>query len=318
MSFKLLITSSNYSDGSIEKEILKSLNVEVNVIDSPTEADVIKNGDGVNGIIVGYTPLGTAVMEHLKDLKIIVRSGIGVENINLAEAKKRNIRVCNVPDYCLNEVADHAITLMLALERKIVYQTNTILQDGKWESVKAIAPIYGLSGRVFGLIGCGAIGRNSAKRAQAFGLKVIGYDPFIPSEVAHEYGIEMVGLDDLFSMSNYISLHAPLTESTRHIVNERTLSLVNSSTYLVNTSRGGLVDTDALLSALKEGRLAGAALDVVEDDLAGALKFVGLKNVIITPHTGYYSLASSKKMKVNSAEEIARYINGEALKHQLA
>lgn len=317
MKFKLLITSSNYSDGSIEREILNPLDAEVIVANSPTEEDVIMNGKGVNGILVGYTPIGIKAMQSLPDLKIIVRTGIGVENLDLKIAQEKGIRICNVPDYCLNEVADHAMALLLCLERKIVNQSNSILVNGKWGTVKEIAPVYGLGGRTLGLVGFGGIGKNVARRAQSFGLKVIAYDPYAKTDSARELGVELVTFEKLISESDYLSLHAPLTESTRHIINRDALSKVRASTYLINTSRGGLVDTDALVEALQEYRLAGAALDVVEDDLTGALKFVGLKNVIITPHTGYYSLASSRKMKVKSAEEIARFIKGEKLRNQL-
>lgn len=317
MKFKLLITSSNYSDGSIEREILDPLGVDIIVKNSLTEDDVILNGKGVNGILVGYTPIGIKAMQVLSDLKIIVRTGIGVENLDLKAAQDKNIRICNVPDYCLNEVADHAMALLLSLERKIVYQSNSILLEGKWETVKAIAPVYGLGGRTLGLIGFGGIGKNVAHRAQSFGMKVIAFDPYAKPDLASELGVELVNFEKLITECDYLSLHAPLTESTKHIIDKDALSKIKASTYLVNTSRGGLVDTDALLEALLENRLAGAALDVVEGDLAGALKFAALKNVIITPHTGYYSLASSRKMKVNSAEEIARFIKGERLRNQL-
>ncbi|MDX9851524.1 MAG: C-terminal binding protein [Anaerolineaceae bacterium] len=317
MKFKLLITSSNYSDGSLEREMLSSLGVEVIVENSPTEEQIIEHGQDANGILVGYTPIGIKAFQELNNLGIIVRTGIGVENINLNVAKEKNIRVCNVPDYCLNEVADHAMALLLSLERKIVYQSNLILQNGKWEGVNAIRPIYGLSGRILGLVGFGGIGRNVAKRAQSFGLKVFAFDPFANKDIAHEYGVELVPFKTLVTESDYLSLHAPLTDSTKHIINSESLSLMKASTYLINTSRGGLVDNNALFEALTNKKLAGAGLDVIEDDLAGALRFREFQNVIITPHTGYYSLASSKKMRINSAEEIARFIKGEKLKNQL-
>ena len=210
MQYQFLMTSSNYSDGAIEREILNPLGADVKVENSPKEEDIIKNGIGATGIFVGYTPIGINAMSQLLDLKIIVRVGIGVENIDLDAARKKDIRVCNVPDYCLNEVADHAMALLLSLERKIVYQSNSILVDEKWEGVKGIAPIYGLQDRVLGLIGFGGIGRNVARRAQSFGLKVIAHDPYADSKVASELGVDLVSFDEFISKSDYMSLHAPL------------------------------------------------------------------------------------------------------------
>lgn len=317
MTFNLLITSSNYSDGSLEKELLSPLGVNIKVANSPTEDEIIEYGIDANGILVGYTPIGKRAFEELTNLKIIVRTGIGVENIDLDMAKEKKVRVCNVPDYCLNEVADHAMALLLSLERKIVFQSNQVLQKEKWEGVNSIKPIYGLENRVLGLVGFGGIGRNVAKRAQSFGLQVIVYDPFISEEITLNYGVDLVSFEKLLIECDYLSLHAPLTNKTRHMINDESLSKMKTTAFLINTSRGGLVDNNALYNALKEKNLAGAGLDVIEADLAGAKKFKEFNNVVITPHTGYYSLAASKKMRLNSADEIARFIKGESQKHQL-
>jgi D-3-phosphoglycerate dehydrogenase len=275
---------------------------------------VIDAAQGATGLLVTYTPIHRQAMAALPDLQIVVRCGIGVDNVDLVAAGEHGIRVCNVPDYCWDEVADHTMALLLAAERKIDRQSNAV-RGGRWDGIKGAMPIRGLQGRVLGIIGLGNIGRKVVPRARAFGLSVIAYDPYLKPEDARESGVIQVSLDELLAAADYISLHAPLTEKTYHIINAAALKKMKSTAYLINTSRGPLIDRLALLQALTDGHIAGAALDVVEDEPKGATDLAQLPNVIFTPHTAWYSERSFHQLQRRSAEEIARFLRGEPLRN---
>ena len=316
MNSEILITSSSFPDGNIEREILAPLGCKLTIVECKKEEEIIDAGKDAIGIIVTFTPIGKKVFEALPNLKIVVRSGIGVDNIDLAAANEHGVRVCNVPDYCINEVADHAMALLLSSERKIVQLHNRIA-SGTWDGFKAAKPIYGLKDRVLGLIGFGGIGRLLVSRAKAFGLKVIVYDPYINPEVIIDMGVTSVSYEKLLSEADFISLHVPLVNETHHIIDREALSKMKPNTYLINTARGPLIDREALKEALTNGKIAGAALDVIEDDLDGANSLTHLPNVIITPHTAFYSESSLLLLRKACAEEIARFIRGEPAKNMV-
>jgi D-3-phosphoglycerate dehydrogenase / 2-oxoglutarate reductase len=316
MSKYVLLTASDYSDGSLERKILEPLGITLKIVHCKTEEEVIDAGKEAIGLLVTYTPIREKVMSALRGLKIIVRCGIGVDNLDLDKAKEYGIRVCNVPDYCLDEVADHAMALLLALERQILLQNNDI-KNKEWKGIKRVQTIRGLQGSVLGIVGLGQIGRKVASRAQAFGLRTIAYDPYFPEKNAGQFGVTLKSFDDLLSESDFISLHPPLTNDNFHLFNANTFTKMKSTAYLINTSRGPLIDRQALLNALLEHKISGVGLDVIEDDLEGTLELSKLDNVIITPHTAWFSQNSFIELKKRSAEEIARFLRGEQLLHSL-
>ena len=218
--------------------------------------------------------------------------------------------VCNVPDYGTDEVSDHAITLLLAVARKLIVLAQGV-QNGVW-SVEPAKPVGRLRGRTLGIIGLGRIGALTARKAQAFGLQVIAYDPYRPMHALAEHNVGRATLDDLLRTADYVSIHAPLSPETHHLIGDRELGLMKPTAYLVNTARGGLVDAAALARALRAGQIAGAALDVFEvEPIPADHPLLGLENCIITPHAAWYSDESAAALQRLAGEEAARILLGQ-------
>jgi D-3-phosphoglycerate dehydrogenase len=247
---------------------------------------------------------------QLSRCKAIGRFGLGVDNIDLAAAKEKGIAVNYVPDYCIREVSDHAMALLLSLIRKIPL-SNRLVQAGRWE-MPAVVPIRRLEGTVLGLLGFGNIPRLVAPKAQAFGMKVIAFDPYAKPELFKQTNVESVDVDTLLKTSDYISVHAPLTAQTRGMMNADAFGKLKKGAYIVNTARGPLIDEPALIAALDSGQVGGAALDVVMvEPLAKDSPLIGRDNVIITPHTAFYSVEALEELQSKAAADVARVLSGE-------
>lgn len=272
--------------------------------------EVARNADA---ILTTYAKVTTEVVQALTKCKIIARFGIGVDNVDIEMATKKGIVVTKVPDYCIDEVSDHAMALLLAVVRKIPY-SNKLVQAGRWE-MPAVVPISRLRGRTLGLVGFGRIPQLVAPKAQSFGMKVITYDPFVPKEVLAKAGVQHAEFEELVKTSDFISLHCPLMPETRHIMSAKVFAMMKPSAYLVNTGRGPLVDEAALAASLDKGQLAGAALDVVEKEPPTDSPILGRDNVIITPHTAFYSEEALLDLQTKAAEEVVRVLSGEAPKN---
>src|SRR5262249_47161068 len=235
------------------------------------------------------------LLRQLTRCKAIGRFGLGVDNIDVPAAAELGITVTYVPDYCMHEVSDHAMALLLALARKIPL-SNKLVQAGRWE-IPAVVPIHRLAGRVLGLVGFGNIPRALAPKAKAFGLRVVTHDPYVSQQALAAAGVESVSLDRLLEISDFVSIHAPLMPATRG---------------LFNAERGPLVDEDALVSALDSGRIGGAALDVVAvEPLPKDSRLIGRDNVILTPHTAFYSVEALNELQTKCAADVARVLSGE-------
>jgi D-3-phosphoglycerate dehydrogenase / 2-oxoglutarate reductase len=218
--------------------------------------------------------------------------------------------VTKVPDYCIDEVSDHAMALLLALVRKIP-SSSARTHGGRWE-MKAVVPIHRLRGSVLGLAGFGRIPQLVAPKAKAFGMKVIAYDPFVPEDVFKKAGVERVDLAPLIATSDYISIHTPLTPETKHLFNRETFGQMKRGAYIVNTARGPIIDEAALAEALDSGQIAGAALDVMSQEPPPSSPLFGRDNVIITPHTSFYSEESLVELQVKAAQEVVSVLSGNA------
>jgi D-3-phosphoglycerate dehydrogenase len=249
-------------------------------------------------------------LRQLTRCKAIGRFGLGVDNIDIAAAAELGISVTYVPDYCMHEVSDHAMALLLALARKIPL-SNKLVQAGRWE-VPAVVPIHRLAGRVLGLVGFGNIPRALAPKAKAFGLRVVTHDPYVAQQTLAAAGVESVSFDRLLEISDFVSVHAPLTPATRGLFNAQVFGKMKTGALLINTARGPLVDEDALVSALDSGRLGGAALDVVAvEPLPKDSRLIGRDNVILTPHTAFYSVEALNELQTKCAADVARVLSGE-------
>jgi D-3-phosphoglycerate dehydrogenase len=250
------------------------------------------------------------MLRQLKSCKAIGRFGLGVDNIDLAAAKELGIAVNYVPDYCLREVSDHAMALLLALARKVVF-SDALVQSGRWE-VPPIVPLRRLEGQVLGLIGFGHIPRALAPKAKTFGLKVIAHDPYVAPAVLAAAGVHGVSFDDLLARSDFISVHAPLLPATRGLINAAAFAKMKDGAFLINTARGPLVDETALIAALDAKKLGGAALDVMTSEPpAEDSPLFHRDNVILTPHTAFYSVEALEELQIKCASDVARVLSGD-------
>jgi D-3-phosphoglycerate dehydrogenase len=292
------------------KAALKRVDAEVRMAKSGSADDILAVAREADAILVCYAQITPAIIGGLTRCKVISRTGLGVDNIDLPSAKQKNIVVTYVPDYCLQEVSDHAMALLLALARKIPL-SNKLVQAGRWE-MPAVVPIYRLEGQTLGLIGFGNIPRTLVPKAKAFGLKVITYDPYVSAEHLKALGVENVSFDDLLARSDFISVHAPLMAQTRGLVNAAAFAKMKKGVMIVNTARGPLIDQQALVAALDSGQVGGAALDVLETEPPSKdSPLLGRDNVILTPHTGFYSVDALNELQTKAASDVARVLSGE-------
>jgi D-3-phosphoglycerate dehydrogenase / 2-oxoglutarate reductase len=306
----IAVTDSVFPSLDPAMAALARLNPEMRMAKSQAAADILDVARDADAILVTYAKLGGELLRQLNRCKVIGRFGLGVDNIDLPAAAEKGITVTYVPDYCLHEVSDHAMALLLALARKVPY-SNKLVQSGRWE-MPAVVPIHRLRGRVLGLVGFGNIPRNLAPKAQAFGIKVVAHDPYVPAETFNSLGVEGVEFDRLLQISDYVSIHAPLTPATRGLFNAAVFAKMKKGALLVNTARGPLVDEDALVAALESGHLGGAALDVVASEpLAKDSPLLGRDNMILSPHTAFYSVEALNELQTKCATDVARVLSGE-------
>ena len=289
---------------------LKHIDPEIRMAKSPSAGDILDVAREADGVFVTYAKLPGELLRQFERCKVIGRFGLGVDNIDVKTASDLGIVVTYVPDYCLHEVSDHAMALLLALARKIPF-SNALVQGGRWE-MPAVVPMRRLEGRTLGLVGFGNIPRRVAPKAMAFGLKVVAYDPYAPADAARAAGIQLVEFEQLLAITDYVSLHAPLTPQTRGLFNADVLSKMKAGAYLINTARGPLIDEPALIAALDSGHLGGAALDVVATEpLSKDSRLLGRANVILTPHTAFYSVEALEELQTKCASDVARVLSGE-------
>src|ERR1700736_2466788 len=306
----IAITDSVFPSLDPAKKALARLAPEYRMAKSAAADDILAVARDADAILVTYAKLPGELLRQLARCKAIGRFGLGVDNIDLPAAKELGIAVNYVPDYCLREVSDHAMALLLALARKVTL-SNRLVQSGRWE-VPPIVPLRRLEGQVLGLVGFGNIPRALAPKAQAFGLKVLTHDPYVKPEALKAAGVEGVSFDDLLARSDFISVHAPLMPATRGLMNAATFAKMKKGALLINTARGPLVDETALIAALDSGHLGGAALDVVAvEPLPKESPLLGRDNVILTPHTAFYSVEALEELQTKCATDVARVLSGE-------
>jgi D-3-phosphoglycerate dehydrogenase len=306
----IAVTDSPFPSLDPAKAALARLDPELRMAKSPSAEDILAVARDADAILVTYARLAGELLRQLTRCKAIGRFGLGVDNIDLAAAAARGITVTYVPDYCMHEVSDHAMALLLALVRKIPL-SNALVQAGRWE-MPAVVPIHRLAGRVLGLVGFGNIPRALAPKAKAFGLRVVTHDPYVSVEALAAAGVEGMSFEGLLAISDFVSIHAPLTPATRGLFNAETLRRMKKGALLINTARGPLLDEDALVAALDEGHLGGAALDVVAvEPLPKDSRLIGRDNVVLTPHTAFYSVEALAELQSKCAADVARVLSGE-------
>lgn len=307
---KVIITDCDHANIDIERKVLEEAGIEFELKQCKTEEDLIEQCQDGNIFINQYAPITEKVMKALPNLKMVVRYGVGVNNVDVKAATKLGVQICNVPDYGMNEVADQAIAMMMALVRKVV-QMNEYTKTVKWDYINSM-PIRRNSTQIVGVVGLGRIGRNFAEKAHALGFNVIGYDPYYKESEETKF-IKKVELDEIIETSDIISIHCPL-DGNRDLFNKETLKRMKKTAYLINVSRGGIINEKDLDEALENGEIAGAALDCVEFEpmLPGASLFRH-KNLIVSPHMGWYSEEAASELKRKVAEESVRFSRNEAV-----
>ena len=314
--FKVIYTDHGFESIEIERGIIESANGDLIVAKCKTVEDVIAATADADALLVQWAPVTADVIDTLRRCKIIVRMGIGVDNVDIEAAREKEIPVCNVPDYCIDEVADHTISMALSLARQLQI-TDRRVRDGFWSIIPG-AEMPAFHEMTFATVGFGRIARAVHQRARNFLFKLVAYDKFVSSETMMERGVSFLNLNDLFEQGDIISLHCQLTNETKHLVNAARLQRMKPSTILINTARGSLVDTVALANALKSGNIAAAGLDVFETEpLPEKHPIRSCENVLLTSHTAWYSQRSVPELQKKAAEELLRGLQGKPLRNQV-
>ena len=313
---RVLLTDHGYPTLQLLESILTPAGAELIAAQCKTPEDVIAAGRDMDALLVTWAPITAAVSTALTRCKVIVRCGIGVDNVDLAAAKARGIPVCNVPDYGVREVAEHALALALALVRQLP-QIDHRLRGGTWK-LTPDRPMPALHASTFATAGFGRIARTAHEMMRAFGCQRIAFDPYVDAAAMAAAGVEKVELDALFARADILSLHLPLTPETKHLVNAARLARMKKTAILVNTARGPLVDTVALAAALKAGTIASAGVDVYEKEpIEKDHPLFGAPNALLTSHVAWYSESSIPRLQQLAAEEAIRGLRGEPLKNQV-
>lgn len=307
----IVVAHETYLISELERDAFSAIDasvVQTGNLETPAALEAARKADA---LMVTIQPVDAALIGSLENCKIIARVGAGLDAIDIPAATARGIWVTSVPDYSIDEVSTHAIALLLNHARRLPAMFASV-RAGKWYDADAIEPAPRLRGQVLGLIGYGRIGRTVAGKARGLGLDVIVYDPFIEIDEMDER-VKQVELESLLATADFISLHTPLSESSRQIINAAALEKMKPSAYLINTARGELIDEAALLNAVQSGSIAGAALDVLSVEPPPAdFPLLQDTRITVTPHAGWYSEASKLDVRVKANEDVARVLSGEA------
>jgi len=307
----VVITDHVFPSLEIEHALLDPIGAEIVALQATSDAQLLDRVADADALLVCYAPVTQRVIERLTRCRIIARYGIGVDNVDVAAATARGIPVTNVPDYCIDEVSDHALALLFACARKVALLDRHV-RSGRWDARDA-APMHRLRGRILGLVGFGKIPRRLTGKARALGLDVIAFDPYVSAEDMRTAQVEKVTLEDLLARADFVSVHAPLVPETRGLIGAAALRAMKPTAYLINTSRGPLVSYDALVTALREGWIAGAALDVVEHEPPRDLDALrALDTLVLTPHVAFYSEESVRELQRKAVENVVRALSNEA------
>jgi D-3-phosphoglycerate dehydrogenase len=299
---------------AIERAAFARAEVEFLLGDCRSEDEVAAQAAEADAILTRGVPIGRRAMPALRRCRVIVRYGVGVDSVDLEAATDRGIVVANVPDFCVEEVSNHALLLLMACAKKLLRQ-DRFVRGGGWGR-KLTAPMGSIHGQTLGLLGFGNIGRAVAVKARALGMEVVAYDPYVAPAIGRSYGVRQIEPRSLLENADYVSAHLPLTEETREMISEPEFRAMKSSAFFINTSRGRVVDEPALIRALREGWIAGAGLDVLaEEPPRPDNPLLAMENVILTPHTASYSDAAWDLLARRVAESALDVLEGRRPRH---
>jgi D-3-phosphoglycerate dehydrogenase len=310
MPFRALITDYAWPNLDIERAILGEVGAEIVVAPTGAAEEIVALAGDVDAILTCWKQVPPAALDAAARCRIVSRYGIGLDNIPVAHATALGMVVTNVPDFCLDEVAEHTLALLFACGRRIVPQVD-VTRQGIWNQTIARGTPR-LRGQVLGLVGYGNIARSVAERARALGLQIIAYTPRLAPDALASWGRATNDLTELLAIADYVSLHLPLTSDTRGLINDAALAAMKPTAYLINTSRGALIDEAALLAALDSGQIAGAALDVMSSEPPPPdHPLLHHPRVIATPHVAFYSEAATIDLATKAARHVAQALRGE-------
>jgi D-3-phosphoglycerate dehydrogenase len=306
----VVVTDHVFTDLEVERELLAGAGHQLLYEAGLSGEEMSGRLSEADAVLNCYAPLAAATLQAMNKCRVIARYGIGVDTIDVEQATAQGILVTNVPDYCIDEVSDHALALILSMLRGISILDRRV-RAGSWDVLDA-RPLRRIRGRTLGLVGYGRIARALAVKARAVGFRLIATDPFVPAADMRQGSVEPAGLRSLLATSDVVSLHAPLTAETRHLLGPDEIALMKRGAILVNTSRGSLVDLIALRDRLEDGWLGGAALDVLESEPpAQDDSLMGRDDVIITPHAAFYSEDSVAELQRKAAEQVVIALAGD-------
>jgi D-3-phosphoglycerate dehydrogenase len=306
--FFVAVADSVFPNLDPARRVLAEIGADLELAADSSPETVMKLAANADAVLVTYAKINADMIRQMKKVRIISRFGIGVDNVDLDAATQQGIVVTKVPDYCIDEVSDHAMSLLLSAVRKIPMATDQV-HAGTWKMPNFV-PIHRLRGSVLGLVGFGRIPQLVVPKAKAFGMRVVAFDPYVPPDVFQNLGVERVEFDELLTISDYVSIHSPLTPDTKGMFNEAAFKKMKKGSYVVNTARGPIIDEAALAAAIDSGHIAGAALDVMTNEPPVNSPLIGKRNVIITPHTSFYSEESLVELQTKAAQEVASVLTG--------
>ena len=312
---RVIITDCDHDNIDIEKKVFADAGMSVELRQAVTEDEVIAQCQDAEIFIVQYAKITEKVMDNCPCLKYVVRYGVGVDTIDIPAATRHGIQVGNVPDYGMNEVADHAIALAMSMIRKTI-EMNAFTKDQKWDYTKAI-PIHRFSEMTVGVIGLGRIGRNFAQKMHALGFKVIGTDPYFKATPETDAYVKPVSMEDVITQSDVISLHCP-ADGNMNLFCAETFKKMKNTAILINVARGGIINEEDLDQALTDGEIGGAALDcMLGEPVSKDSPLFRHENLVVTPHMAWYSQEAAQELKRKVAEESVRFARGEAIHYPI-
>ena len=310
MTWKVLITDYVWPSTEPERAILEEAGAEVVIAPDGSEETLTELAKDVDAIMTCFAKVTDKVIRTATKCVVIGRFGVGTDNIAVDTATELGIAVTYVPDYCIEEVSDHVLAILHTWNRKISIFDQSVKKNG-WGHLGLTMRIMRLKGKTIGIVGFGRIGQAVAKKASAFGMNVLASDPMISETTATEHGAQLVSLNELLTQSDFVTLHAPLISSTHHMIGKTELELMKKESFLINAARGPLIDEEALYDALKNKNIAGAGLDVMEDNIPPkAHPLLQLDNIIITPHTAFFSQESTLELEQRAASEVVNVYQG--------
>ncbi len=307
---KVLITDYIWPDLEVEQKLLGGLGAQVVAAPDGNEATLEDLARDAGAILTCFAPVTGKVLRAAPKCVMVSRYGVGLDNIDVAAATELGMVVAYVPEYCKDEVSDHAVMLLLALNRRLLPLDRFARTKG-WGTVPLTLPVMRLRGKVLGLVGLGSIGREVCRKAQAFGMKVLAWDPYLNPEQFNAIGAESASFEDMLSKADFVSVHAPLNPETKGMIGPRAFDLMKTTAYIINCARGPVVDEAALIDALRTGKIAGAGLDVLESPLPSQDNpLFAMDNVIVTPHTAFFSQGSLIELRTRASQAAVDALTG--------